>query len=127
MSFSPERVRENAQQATTEDLLDRITVYRAGMEPEAVEIIETELSRRGVGPRQIDEHVNRRGPGLLQDGAGLAIECSFCHCPAVHQAWGWHWVRLRLLGVSLFPVPRRFSYCEQHRPDNASSVKGPSC
>ena len=34
MRFDVERVRQNVQQATTEDLLDRLTVYREGMEPE---------------------------------------------------------------------------------------------
>ena len=39
MELDLERVRANAQQASTEDLLDRATVFRDGMEPEALEII----------------------------------------------------------------------------------------
>ena len=46
LEFDPERVARNAQEATSEDLLDRITVYRDGMEAAAVEIIEAELRRR---------------------------------------------------------------------------------
>ena len=42
LPFNPERVWQNAREASTEDLLDRVTVYRAGMEPEALEIIEEE-------------------------------------------------------------------------------------
>src|SRR5437870_2239134 len=36
-------IRENAAKATAEDLLDRVTVYRAGMEPPALEVLEQEL------------------------------------------------------------------------------------
>ena len=118
MSFNADRVRDNARQATTEDLLDRITVYRAGMEPEAVEIFETELSRRGIGSKEIDEHASRRGGNLLLDANGVARKCSLCDRPAVLRTWGWHWVkRQRRLGLSLFPFPRfrLFYYCEQHR------------
>ena len=41
-----DRVRQNIRQATTEDLLDRMTVYRAGMEEEALELIADELRSR---------------------------------------------------------------------------------
>jgi len=124
MHFEAERVRHNAQQATTEDLLDRITVYRAGMEPDAVDIIETELSRRGVGAREIDEHLSRRGAGLLVDANGLTRECSLCRRPAVLQRWGWDWVRFPFWHwrLPLFPRPRVFSYCEQHRPSNVTET-----
>jgi hypothetical protein len=117
MSFNADRVRENVQQATTEDLLDRFTVYREGMEPEALEIIETELSRRRIGPEEIEKHSSQR-QNLLLDANGLAHQCSLCDRPAVLQKWGWHRVtRQRRLGLSLFPFPRprRFYYCEQHR------------
>ena len=43
MTIEHERIRDNVHKADTEDLLDRATVYRAGMEPEALEIIEEEL------------------------------------------------------------------------------------
>ncbi len=46
MDWDADRVRANARQASTEDLLERVTIYRSGMEPEAVEIIEAELRRR---------------------------------------------------------------------------------
>jgi hypothetical protein len=127
MQFNTERVRQNAQQASTEDLLDRVTVYRTGMEPEAVDIIESELSHRGVGRKEIEEHLSRRRAGgvsplsecvsPLVDASGLPLECSFCHRPAVLRRRGWDW--MRPWGVPLFPRPRLFYYCEQHRPDNA--------
>ena len=41
-------VAEYIRRATTEDLLDRVTVYRDDMEPAAVDLMENELWRRGL-------------------------------------------------------------------------------
>jgi hypothetical protein len=109
--FDPERVRANVRQATTEDLLDRATVYRGGMEEEALEMIEGELRSRGVDARQIEAHAAERSSTILLLSDGTATPCSFCDRPAVTQAWGWH----RLWGlVPLFP--RFYSYCDKHEP-----------
>jgi hypothetical protein len=107
-----DRVRQNVHQAATEDLLDRITVYRAGMEEAALDLIEEELQSRGITPDQIHAHEESRHReiGLLPDGT--AVRCSFCHRPAVAEGWGWH--RLWAL-VPIFP--RYFHYCSVHRPD----------
>jgi hypothetical protein len=106
MRFNTDRVRTNVQQATTEDLLDRLTVYAEEMEPEALEIVEAELRRRGVSTRQIREHAEQRR--TLEEG-GHTLQCSFCQRPAVRRGWGWH----RLWGwVPLFPRP--YCYCEEH-------------
>jgi hypothetical protein len=108
MELNLERVRKNVRNATTEDLLDRATVYRAGMEPEALEIIDEELAQRGVSAADVARHAQRRSEALLLPD-GTAVKCSFCHRPAIRRAWGWH----RLLGrVPIFP--RLFSYCEVH-------------
>ena len=112
MLFDLERVKANVRQATTEDLLDRITVYRAGMEELALEVIQEELRTRNIGADEIEAHAEkRRGESdFLPDGT--AVCCSFCHRPAVAEAWGWH----RLWG--LLPVfPRFYYYCSEHRPD----------
>jgi hypothetical protein len=112
MLFDLERVRRNVQQAATEDLLDRITVYRAGMEPEALELIETELDRRGISAEEIAAHEEQRwlAASFLPDGT--AAPCSFCHRPAVAEGWSWH----TLWG--LVPVfPRFYRYCAEHQPD----------
>jgi hypothetical protein len=117
LDFDPERVTRNAQEATTEDLLDRITVYRDGMEPEAVGIIEAELQARGIGREEIEAHADRRGAHMIPLPDGTALSCSFCHRPAVEQRWGWHrmW--------SYFPVfPRYLSYCEVHLPPPQPTV-----
>ena len=116
MDWNPERVRQNARQAPTEDLLDRVTVYRAGMEPEAVAIIEAELRRRGVDQDAIDNHLAERDAGLVKDADGTARQCSFCPRPAVWQARGWH----RLWGIVPL-LPRTFFYCENHREGGEST------
>lgn len=111
MDFDPERVWLNVRQATTEDLLDRVTVYRRGMESEALEMVESELFERGISADVIEAHAKKRDT-VIKDAAGVALPCSFCHRPAVAQGWGWH----QLWGViPLFP--RFYSYCEKHRND----------
>jgi hypothetical protein len=109
MEWNPDRVARNIQQAETEDLLDRLTVYREGMEPEALERIEQELTRRGVGRSEIQAHKEKRGTVLL-DRNGLPCSCALCSRPATVQVWGWQclWGKIPLF-------PRRFRYCEKHR------------
>jgi hypothetical protein len=108
MQLDPQRVRANVAAASTEDLLDRATVHRSGMEPEALVIIDEELARRGVRPAEVADHALRR-QGALVDGAGLAVKCAYCDRPAVARAWVWH----RLWGV--LPVfPRQVALCAVH-------------
>lgn len=119
MQFDRQRVEENAREATTPDLLDRVTVYRAGMEPEALTIIEDELRARGVSAERIAAHAEERGQEIIPLPDGTAAPCSFCHRPAVEQRWGWHWLSLMVLGErrGLLPIwPRFYSYCALHRP-----------
>ena len=114
LEFDPERVTRNVRDATSEDLLDRITVYRDGMEPAALEIIEAELRRRGIEREEIEAHAAHRSAQMIPLPDGTALSCSFCHRPAVEQRWGWH----RMWGwLPLFP--RYFSYCEVHLPLSA--------
>jgi hypothetical protein len=125
MEFDPERVLINVRQATTEDLLDRVTVFRAGMEPEAIEIIEGELQDRGVYRDQIRAHGLQRDPRTILLEDGTAAMCSFCHRPAAAQAWGWHWLSIMAWGkrrpiVPLFP--RYFNYCKEHIPKKPASA-----
>jgi hypothetical protein len=108
LPFNPERVLTNARAATTEDLLDRVTVYRAGMEPEAIEIIEAELRTRDIGQAEIEAHAHRRRDSLML-ADGTAVKCTFCHRPAASRAWGWQ----RLWGK--LPVfPRYLRLCKVH-------------
>jgi hypothetical protein len=110
MEFDLERVRANVQNATTEDLLDRATFYRLGVEPAALPVILEELRARGVTPEVIVAHEGTR-QDVLYDDSGTAQTCHWCHKPAVVRHWGWH----RMFG--LLPLfPRLFYLCEVHRP-----------
>jgi hypothetical protein len=103
-----DRVRDNVQRATTDDLLDRVTLYRKGMEPEAIEIIEAELRARGVtAAQQVDYEASRSD--VLRDADGVALRCGRCGAPAVTQVRTWH----RLWG--LLPLfPRWLPLCAEH-------------
>lgn len=104
-------VAENARRAETTELLDRVTVYRDDMEPAAVDLIEGELSRRGIERDAIREHDRQRRERLVQDSDGNLIRCEFCDQPAVRLGRSWH----RIGG--LIPVFRRtFYYCAEHEP-----------
>src|SRR5690242_13271778 len=110
LAFNREKVQANITQASTPDLLDRVTIYRAGMEAEAVEMIEEELIRRGVTPEQVREHSRHYGE-VVRDAAGVPRRCWRCQKPAVATAWVTH----KLFGlVPLFPVRRAF--CAEHAP-----------
>ena len=112
MELNLRAVATNIRRADTEELLDRVTVYRAGMEPAALDLIEGELSRRGITPEDIEEHERQRRETTLFADDGTAVRCSFCERPAEVRGWGWH----RLWGrVPVFP--RVFTYCDRHRPD----------
>ena len=97
--------------ATTDELLDRVTVYRDGMEPAALDLMEGELDRRGVTRRQIAEHDAKvRAVAVLRPD-GTARRCERCDRPAVVRSRGWH----RVFGV--VPVFRRTFYlCDAHTP-----------
>src|SRR4051812_28551512 len=100
MQFEVQRVLANIRQATTEDLLDRVTVYREEMEATAVAMIETELAQRGVYAEMIEAHGRLREANLIRRPDGTAKPCSFCPRPAVTEGWGWH----RLWGkLPVFP------------------------
>jgi hypothetical protein len=105
-----EKLKANVQKADTEDLLDRATVFRAGMEPAALEVIDAELRARGVGEEAVSAHAARRGQGLI-DAEGFAAKCEKCPRPAAVRLWTWH----RLWGV-LPLFPRRAAFCAEHAP-----------
>jgi hypothetical protein len=132
-----ERVLLNVRAADTEDLLDRATVYRNGMEREALDIIEEELRSRGVGPDEIAAHARRRREAGLSLRGGVARQCSFCRRPAVAEGW----CRRRTQPEAVSPgrvssvlagplwwlsyllpgFPRYWYFCEEHRPQEGAS------
>ena len=114
LPFEPVAVKKNVCQSTTEDLLDRITAFRAGMEPDAIPIIEAELERRGIDRDAVRCHEAEHCNDLVLRPEGFAYRCSFCRKPAVIRRWGWH----RLW--NLLPIlPTVLSYCSVHAEQRA--------
>ena len=110
MRLDLKRIAEFIRRAETEELLDRVTVYREGMEPAALDLMEGELDRRGVTREEIAEHdANRRATAIMLSD-GTALKCSFCERPAVVRAWAW-----RKLFGRVPIIPFKFAYCEYHR------------
>ena len=48
MELDLQKLLLNIRRADTDGLLDQITAFRAGMEPDAIDVIEQELHRRRV-------------------------------------------------------------------------------
>jgi hypothetical protein len=110
MRLDLKQVAKYIRRADTEELLDRVTVYREGMEPAALDLMEGELDRRGVTREEIAEHDRMRRETAIMLPDGTALRCSFCDRPAVVRGRGWH----KLFGrVPIFP--RMFAYCDYHR------------
>lgn len=112
MELRLDRVENNVRKATTEDLLDRATVYRKEMEPEALALIDAELHSRGLSADEIHAHLDSR-EGILTRDDGTVVKCSFCHRPAVRQDWGWH----RMFAKIPF-FPRLIAWCNEHLPSS---------
>jgi hypothetical protein len=111
MSFDLEKVRANVREAETADLLDRATVWREGIVPEVLDVIEAELCRRGVRAKELEEHARRRAGNMILRRDGLPAVCYYCSKPAVMRRWVWG--RMWRIGP---PFPRRACVCEEHAP-----------
>jgi hypothetical protein len=110
MELNLDRVRQNVHNATTEDLLDRATVYRPEMEKLALDIIDAELLARGITIDDVQTHLDARQDILTRED-GSVVQCTFCHRPAIQKGWGW-W---RIYG--LIPIwPRVITWCDVHLP-----------
>ena len=106
-----DQVRESARSASTEYLLDRVTVYRGDWEGPAVEVIEAELRARGVGQADVEAHAaERERQGLMRHPDGTVVRCDCCPRPATVRQRRWH----RLWGWFLPLFPRQFSLCPEH-------------
>jgi hypothetical protein len=108
LQFDPAAVERNARESTTEDLLDRMTAFRSGMEPDAIPIIEAELERRGIDRAAIARHAAENCDVVVRP-EGFAYRCSYCRRPAVFRRWGWH----KLWGI-LPVLPCVLNYCAAH-------------
>ncbi len=98
----------NIRRAETDDLLNRVTVERWGMDPDAVRWIKEELASRDVTPAMILDY-ETQFEGCLRDEQGRWVICSYCRKPAVVRCWGWHrlWKRIPIF-------PRVVSMCKDH-------------
>lgn len=109
LDYDEQKTLLNIRKADNEDLLDRVTAFRAGMEPEAVALIEQELHRRGVTQAQIAERLELCQRECVYHADGTAKKCSLCRKPAIQETAGWQ----KLFG--LIPVfPRPMCFCKDH-------------
>jgi hypothetical protein len=109
LAFDEQKCLAELRHADTADLLDRVTAYRAGLEPRAIALIEQELHDRGVTAEEIDAANTTSQRECLFDATGIALPCSRCWRPAVAVIWRWH----KLWGVlPLFPW--RLRCCRDH-------------
>lgn len=97
------------RRAETDELLDRATVFRPEMEPEAVQLILAELARRGLSHEKIDGHAAMRKERAVARADGSVARCRFCGRPAAAVVWKW-WRLFRI--VPLFPL--KTPVCERH-------------
>jgi hypothetical protein len=88
MALDLQPVAEYIRRADTEELLDRVTIYRDDMEPAAVDLMENELWRRGLTRERVADHAADRRKGLLWDPDGRVVRCAYCDRPAVSKRWG---------------------------------------
>jgi tRNA 2-selenouridine synthase SelU len=115
MNLDVERVRENAARSSTEDLICRVTVFRAGMEPEALVVIEDELERRGVSRDELDRRWRELSASALRDAQGQPLRCAHCDRPAIARRREW-WRLLRLIPLFPWDAP----VCAAHSPGEQS-------
>jgi hypothetical protein len=140
MEFNLRLVADYIRSAATEELLDRVTVYRAGMEEAALDLMEGELDRRGVSRQEIAIHYEKQLASAIMLPDRTAMRCSFCDRPAIRQARSWYWLRLRIpmlplligraaipLGISIPIFPHMFAYCAVHqKPEKSSPESNPA-
>ncbi len=108
------QVAKYIRKAETEELLDRVTIYREGMEPAALDLMEHELDRRGVSRKEIAEHGEARWESAIRLPDGTALRCSICNRPAIMRGRGWYRI-FRVVPI----LPRMCAYCEVHMPKQA--------
>src|SRR6516164_4582801 len=78
-----------------EELLDRVTILKEQMDDDALELMHTELTERGIGPDDIGAHLRDLRPKVIMHPDDTPATCFECGRAAVVQARAWH----RLWGV----------------------------
>ena len=109
MEVPLQAIEKYLREAETEDLLDRVTVFRELTELEALKQMLAELKQRGLTEFQIAQHDRERRKTAILGTDGLVLRCHLCRNPAIDWRWVWH----RLFGrVPIFP--RRMRVCASH-------------
>jgi len=111
MQFDVRKVAEFVRKAESEELLDRVTVYRDGMEPAALDLMEGELDRRGYSREEIADFEEQRRATALTCRDGTIIRCILCDRPATVRGRGW----LKIFAGGVPVIPWRFPYCDFHK------------
>jgi hypothetical protein len=116
-----DRIREDARRTSTENLLDRVTIYRGEMEPAAIDVLRSELEARGVSSAAIEAHaVLREKAGLSRHPDGTVVRCSFCPRPAIAHRRQWY----RLWGWFLPLFPKVVHLCKEHEEQSLLDPHG---
>ncbi len=115
MKLDLKRIAEFSRRADTEELLDRVTIFRDDMEPAALDLFEGELMNRGITRAELQTHETERLSVVLYTDTGAVARCSYCDRPAVRMRSGWYRVFWR---VPVFP--RLMPCCTIHAPGEAS-------
>ena len=110
MQLDLEKVRIYAKNADNRALLDRVTVFKQGMETAAIEIIKKELLQRGISQSDINQHENTYKDLVILGPEGLPRLCKKCALPAISREWGW----LKVFGI-LPILPWQNLFCEDHK------------
>ena len=110
MRFDIRRVAEFVHSAESEELLDRVTVFRDGMEPAALDLMEGELDRRGVTRAEIAEFETTRRATALTNADGTVVRCTLCYRPATTRVRGW----IKIFAKRIPVIPWRLPYCDFH-------------
>jgi hypothetical protein len=116
MFWDEEKVLANIRQAETDDLLDRVTAYRLGMEAVAITMTEEELRLRGIRQAEISRHREACERDCLYLPDGTAAMCTYCRKPAVTERWGWHRIWRKIPAF-----PRRLRLCKEHAGETGQS------
>lgn len=110
MRLDLEKVRIYAKKADNKALIDRVTLFQSGMEPEALEIIILELTSRGISALEITEHEEKYKEKVIRGPEGMPRLCNNCPSPATAQEWGW----LKVFGFVPI-IPWKYLFCEDHK------------
>ena len=99
-----EQVRKFAALAETNDLIERVTIQRDDLDPEALTIIMQELLSRNISAETVSEYEKSRDK-FLYDSQGKPRLCNICGRPAISSIKSW------LKFLRIVPIMPITEYC----------------